>query len=63
MVAPEIGQWRPVHDRARPGAEFALEDRMGVGAGDSVHSVEAHLEARGEQAPDRLEVEQRLHEA
>ena len=62
MVAAEIGQRRAVDDRAGAGAQLALQDRVGVGAGDRVHGVEAHAEAGGEQRADRIEVEQRLHQ-
>ena len=62
VMAAEIGQRRSVDDRARRRAEFALEDRVGVGAGDRVHAVEAHAEAGGEQRADRIEVEQRPHQ-
>ena len=53
VVAAEIGQRRPVDHRARRRAEFALQDRLRVGAGDGVHGVELHAEAAGEQRADR----------
>ena len=62
MMAAEIGQRRPVDDRARAGAELALEDGVRVGAGDRVHGVEAHAKAGGEQRADRVEIEQRPHQ-
>ena len=62
MMAAEIGQRRSVDHRARARLQFALEDRMRVGAGDRVHRVEAHAEAGSEQRADRVEVEQRAHQ-
>ena len=62
VVAAEIGQRRAVDHGAGGGAERALEDRLGIGPGDRVHGVEAHGEAGGEQAADRIEIEQRLHQ-
>ena len=35
---------------------------MRIGAGHRVHRVKAHAKARGEQAADRIEIEQRLHQ-
>ena len=62
MMAAEIGERRPVDHRAGGGAQFALENGVGVGAGDSVHGVEAHAEAGSEQRADGVEVEQRAHQ-
>ena len=41
MMAAEVGQRRAVDHRPFGRAELPLEDRMRVGAGDSVHGVEA----------------------
>ena len=61
-MAAEIGQRRAVDHGPRLRAELALEDRMGVRAGDGVHGVETHAKAGGDQRFDRVEVEQRLHQ-
>ncbi len=58
MVTAEIGARRAVDDGAGGRAERVLEDRLGVGAGDGMHGVEAHAEAGQEQAANGVEVEQ-----
>ena len=63
VTAPEVLEGFPVDDGPRLGAEAPLEYALGIGAGDGVHGVEPHSEQAGvEQAVDRVEVEQRLHE-
>ena len=62
VVAAEVGQGRAVDHRARRRTQLALEDRVGVGAGDGVHGVEAHGEAGGEHGADGGEVEQGRHQ-
>ena len=49
MMAAEIRQRHAVDDGARRRAERLLEDLLGIGAGDRMHGVEAHAEARVEQ--------------
>ena len=61
-MAAEIGQRRAVDDRAGARLEFALEDRMSIGAGDRMQAVEAHAKPGGEQGADGVEVEQGLHQ-
>ncbi len=63
VVAAEVGQRHRVDHRALGRAEAVFEDRLGIGAGDRVHRVEAHLEAaRAQQRADRVEVEQAFHQ-
>ena len=61
-MAAEVGQRRAVDHRSGPRSELVLEDRVRIGAGHRVQSVEAHAKAGGEQGADRVEVEQRLHQ-
>ena len=62
VMAAEVGQRRSVDDGSFRRAELALEDGVRIRAGDRVHGVEAHAEARGEQRPHGLEVEQGFHQ-
>ncbi len=62
MVPAEVGQRHPVAHSAGGGAEAALEDLGGIGAGDGVHGVEGHAEAAGKERADGVEVEEGLHQ-
>ena len=62
MVAAEIRQRVVVARGAVRRAQPVFEDFLGVGAGHRMHGVEAHAEAAGEHLPDRVEVEQALHQ-
>ena len=63
MATPEITERRAVDHRARRSFEALLEDLVGIGTGDRVHGVVAHIEhTRGEQCTDTVEIEQLLHQ-
>ena len=62
VVAAEILLRRAVHHRAGRGAQRPFQDGGGVGAGHRAHGVEPHAEAGGEQAADRVEIDEFLHQ-
>ena len=63
MAAGEIRTGGGVDHAAGAGPELVLDQRPGIGTGDRVHGVEPHPETRPEQGSDRVEVEQRAHQA
>ena len=63
VAAAEVGQRRAVEHRAGGRAELPFQDGPRIGAGDGMHRVEAHPEARlRQQRRDAFEVEKPLHQ-
>ena len=62
VVAAEVGERRAVPDRTRGRPKFALENRMRVRTGDSVHGVEGEPQARRKGRAQRREIEQLAHQ-
>src|SRR3546814_5448205 len=55
MAAAEVGQRRRIHHDAFGRTERIFQNRLGVGAGNRVHRIEAQGEAGGEEGAERAE--------
>ena len=61
MTTAEI--WQNIASVKFLNSKYFAENFVGVGAGDAMHSIEAHREVRsGEQSLDLVEVKELLHE-